>query len=118
MTIVHGLVVFVGAGLGGLGRYGLGLLLTQPGFLPFAIGTLVANLCGAFLAGFLFAALGPDWLKENPLGLFLMTGVLGGLTTFSAFTAEGAQLLDQPLLAFGHALLHVLGCLLAWLLMN
>lgn len=117
MSALNALAVFVGAGLGGVGRYGLGVLLGQPAWLPFALGTLAANLIGGFVAGILFAALGPAWLKANPLGLFLMTGVLGGLTTFSAFTAEGANLmLDKPLMAMGHALVHVLGCLAAFLM--
>ncbi|HEX4842037.1 MAG TPA: CrcB family protein [Limnobacter sp.] len=111
------LAVFVGAGLGGTGRYALGLLLPQPAWLPMAVGTLAVNLLGGFLAGVLYAALGPAWLKSQPLGLFMMTGVLGGLTTFSAFTAEGAMLLaERPLLSALQAAVHVLGCLLAfWL---
>mgnify|MGYP006182105133 CR=1 FL=1 len=115
MNALNALAVFVGAGLGGVGRYALGWILGQPAWLPFSVGTLAVNLIGGFLAGALFATLGPAWLKANPMGLFLMTGVLGGLTTFSAFTAEGANLLlDKPALALGHAAVHVLGCLLAF----
>ena len=112
MNAIGLLMVFVGAGLGGVCRYALGLVATQPAWLPFAVGTLTVNLLGAFLAGLLFASLGPDWLRNNPGGLFLMTGFLGGLTTFSAFTAEGAALLlDKPMLALAHALVHVAACL-------
>jgi len=115
VNALNALAVFVGAGLGGVGRYALGWILGQPAWLPFSVGTLAVNLIGGFLAGALFATLGPAWLKTNPMGLFLMTGVLGGLTTFSAFTAEGANLLlDKPALALGHAAVHVLGCLLAF----
>lgn len=107
--------VFVGAGLGGVLRYLAGLLLTQPQGLPFAIGTLSVNLLGGLAAGVLYAVLGPVVLKNTPAGVFLMTGVLGGLTTFSAFTAEGMMLFqEKPALALAHAAVHVLGSLLAF----
>lgn len=108
-------LVFLGAGIGGLLRYLTGLLITQPAWLPFAAGTLLVNLVGGFCAGLLFALLGPALLKTSASGLFLMTGLLGGLTTFSAFTAEGMALfLEKPSLGLAHALTHVLGCLLAF----
>ncbi|MDH4395145.1 MAG: CrcB family protein [Limnobacter sp.] len=108
-------LVFLGAGLGGLLRYLAGLWLVQPAWLPFAVGTLAVNLVGGFCAGVLFAALGPVVLKSSAAGLFLMTGVLGGLTTFSAFTAEGmALILEKPLIGIAHALVHVVGCLMAF----
>ncbi|WP_370263047.1 CrcB family protein [Limnobacter sp.] len=111
------LAVFVGAGLGGAARHAINLWLPQPSWIPVLASTLFVNLLGGLLAGVLYAALGPAWLKTQPLGLFLMTGVLGGLTTFSAFTAEGATLLvERPALALLQAALHVLGCLAAfWL---
>lgn len=108
-------LVFIGAGIGGLVRYLTGLWIVQPAWLPFAAGTLLVNLLGGFCAGLLFALLGPVVLKSSASGLFLMTGVLGGLTTFSAFTAEGMTLLvEKPFLGIAHALVHVLGCLLAF----
>jgi fluoride exporter len=117
LSLLNVVAVFLGAGLGGLGRYLLNLALVQPAWLPFALGTLTVNVVGGFAAGALFGWLGPEWLRTHPAGLFLMTGVLGGLTTFSAFTAEGASLLlDRPLLALAHATVHVLFCLAAFLL--
>lgn len=108
-------LVFLGAGIGGLLRYLTGLWIVQPTWLPFAAGTLAVNLVGGFCAGLLFATLGPVVLKSTGSGLFLMTGILGGLTTFSAFTAEGmALILEKPALGIAHALVHVLGCLLAF----
>ncbi len=117
MNGMHLLMVFLGAGLGGAGRYALGLLLTQPAWLPMPVSTLAVNVLGGFGAGVLFTLLGPAFLKSNPAGLFLMTGLLGGFTTFSAFTAEGVGLLvDKPALALLHAATHVFGCLFAFYL--
>jgi CrcB protein len=117
LSILHVFLVFLGAGMGGVSRYALGRLLMQPTFLPFSVGTLGVNLLGAFCAGLLFALMGAAWLRNHALGLFCMTGFLGGLTTFSAFTAEGMGLLQSNFpLALLHAVVHVFGCLaMFWL---
>lgn len=109
--------ICIGASLGALARWGLALWLNvgapgSPMLLPW--GTLAANLVGGFLIGVCVAAfqmlpqLDPIWR------LTLVTGFLGGLTTFSSFSAEVvAMLLEQRFaLALGTALLHVAGSLL------
>lgn len=117
MNAAAALSVFFGAGLGGLARYAMGVFLTQPAFLPFPLSTFLVNGLGALLAGVLFALLGPEWLKSQTVGLFLMTGFLGGLTTFSAFTAESFVLLcDRPLWALVHGFSHLAVCLFAFAL--
>lgn len=119
MNTVNLILVFFGAGFGGAARYSLGCVLAQPSWLPFPIATLAVNLTGAFLAGLVFASFGSVGLKNNPVGVFLMTGLLGGFTTFSAFTLEGANLLlDKPFLALAHAAVHVLGCFCAFFVGN
>lgn len=104
------LAIFTGAGLGALLRYFLGLKLNS--LYPFIpLGTLGANLLGGYLIGVAIAffashsALSPEWR------LFIITGFLGGLTTFSTFSAEMLALLQEGRLAlgFGAILLHVIG---------
>ncbi|HVK94084.1 MAG TPA: fluoride efflux transporter CrcB [Noviherbaspirillum sp.] len=104
------LAVGVGAALGAWLRWGLSLLLNA--LHPhLALGTLAANLVGGYLIGFalgFFTAqpeLSPAWR------LFVITGFLGGLTTFSTFSAESAILLQRGdyAWALGHSLLHLLG---------
>ena len=106
------LAISVGASIGALARWGLGLWLTPGGVIPW--GTLAANLIGGYLIGVCLAVfqalpdLDPAWR------LAIVTGFLGGLTTFSSFSAEVVTLLHQTryALAFGTALLHVAGSLL------
>ncbi len=107
--------VCIGASLGALARWGLGLWLNTGGPLPY--GTLASNLVGGYLVGIavaLFQALpqlDPVWR------LALITGFLGGLTTFSSFSAEVVDMLmsDRLGLALGTAALHVCGSLvLTW----
>ncbi len=79
------LLVFLGAGLGGVLRHGVhvgALKLLGPGF-PW--GTLVVNVLGSLVLGLLAALLA--W-RSTEARLFLMTGVLGGFTTFSAFSLD------------------------------
>ena len=106
------IAISLGASLGALMRWWLGLWLTSPnGALPW--GTLAANLIGGYLVGVAIAIfqsmpeLDPVWR------LALITGFLGGLTTFSSFSAEVVLMLQQERygLALCTALLHVAGSL-------
>ena len=106
------LAISIGASLGALARWGLSLWLTPGGIIPW--GTLAANLIGGYLIGVCIAAfqsmphLDPVWR------LALVTGFLGGLTTFSSFSAEVVTFLIDARygLAAVTATLHVLGSLL------
>jgi fluoride exporter len=108
--LAAGAAVAVGAALGSVLRWGAGLWL-NPRWLGFPLGTLFVNAAGGLLIG---AAL--VWLEQRPneyLRLFALTGVLGGFTTFSAFSAESLVLLHrgQWLMAIAHSAAHVLGAL-------
>ncbi len=113
MSLLAALSVFVGAGLGALLRWLLGQRL-NPVFPSIPLGTLTANLLGGFLVGFLLI-----WLNRHPglppeLRLLVITGFLGGLTTFSTFSAEVVTLLSRGELVLGlsAAAAHLLGSLL------
>jgi len=107
------LAVALGASLGALLRWGLGLGLNHL-FPQLPPGTLVANLVGGYLVGLAVAAftqhaqLPPEWR------LFVITGFLGGLTTFSTFSAEVMNLLQQGRAVWAVATIgaHVAGSLL------
>ena len=106
------LAVFVGAGCGACARWGLNETLNH-WLPPMPLGTLVANLVGGYLVGVAIALLA--WRSElSPLWrLFCITGVLGGLTTFSTFSAEVVLSLERGQLgwALGTAAAHLLGSL-------
>ena len=104
--------ICIGACLGALARWGLGLWLNPGALLPW--GTLAANLIGGYLVGICVAVfqalpqLDPVWR------LALVTGFLGALTTFSSFSAEVVGLLEQQRygLALGTTALNLFGSLL------
>ncbi|RIX74423.1 fluoride efflux transporter CrcB [Acidovorax cavernicola] len=110
------LAICVGASCGALARWGLGLWLNTGGPVPY--GTLAANLVGGYLVGVAVAVFQAMPQLDPVWRLLLITGFLGGLTTFSSFSAEVVALLldGRPLLALGTGLLHLCGSLvLTWL---
>lgn len=100
MLIYSFLAIGIGAALGAWARWGLGLWLNPlRSELPY--GTLAANMLGGYLIGLAVAffmqhpGLTPEWR------LFIVTGFLGGLTTFSTFSAETVTLLLRGQYAWG-----------------
>ena len=81
------LAICVGASVGALARWGLGLWLTPGGVIPW--GTLAANLIGGYLVGVCIAAFQAMPQLDPVWRLLLITGFLGGLTTFSTFVDRG-----------------------------
>lgn len=104
--------VFGGAGFGALLRYGLGGLL-NPLFPTIPLGTVAANLIGGLLIGVASAffthtaGIAPEWR------LLIITGFMGGLTTFSTFSLEVVTLIGRHQYgwALGTAGLHLVGSL-------
>ena len=102
--------VSAGAVVGSLLRWAAGIWLNAR-WAGFPLGTLFVNCVGGLLIGAVLF-----WLERSPnelLRLLLVTGLLGGFTTFSAFSAESLIMLQrgQLLLALGHTLAHVIGAL-------
>ncbi len=104
--------ICVGASLGALLRWRLGLWLNTGALLPW--GTLVANLIGGYLVGIALGVFQSMPQMDPVWRLLLVTGFLGALTTFSSFSAEVVQMLieERWLLAFGTSLMHLAGSLL------
>ena len=94
MSLAAFSAVGLGAACGAWLRWGLGVWL-NPVFVAIPLGTLVANLVGGLLMGVALAVI-QLWPTLSPaLKLLLTTGLLGGLTTFSTFSAEVFHLLDR-----------------------
>ena len=99
-------LIFIGGGLGSVLRYGtvVGMArLTGPGVFPWSI--FAANLLGSFILGFLFG-LPSMKTRDSAAWFFCATGVLGGYTTFSAFSLDFATLWERGAQSF--AIVYVL----------
>lgn len=112
MTFLDALFVFVGGGIGACLRWALSLALNPLSHLM-PIGTLAANLIGGYLIGLAAAFFAFRHELPPEIKLFAVTGVLGGFTTFSAFSNEVVSLLAEgrPGWAAVTATAHVAGSL-------
>jgi len=105
-------VIFVGAGLGALLRAGFNLLTVSfASVIP--MGTLLSNLVGGYLIGIAVAYFGNNPSLSPEWRLLVITGFLGGLTTFSSFSAEVVAFMQRGEItwALGTALVHLIGSL-------
>lgn len=89
------LIVFLGAGLGGAARHGVNVLAGRLLGFGFPYGTLVVNVAGSLIIGLLAGWFAHKADPGQAWRLFLTTGVLGGFTTFSAFSLDAAVLYQR-----------------------
>ena len=101
------LMVFVGAGIGGALRHGVNLGSARLFGGGFPVGTMIVNVVGSFLMGLLAGYFTYRTGVPQNARLFLTTGVLGGFTTFSAFSLDAALLVERH--AYSLAAAYMLG---------
>jgi CrcB protein len=105
------LIVFLGAGIGGALRHGVNVGGARLMGYGFPYGTLIVNIAGSFLMGLLagYFAFRPGIGQH--MRLFLTTGILGGFTTFSAFSLDAALLIERH--SYGVAAGYMIGSVAA-----
>ncbi|HAJ89848.1 MAG TPA: fluoride efflux transporter CrcB [Rhodospirillaceae bacterium] len=89
------LIVGIGGAIGSMMRHGAGLLFLKAGWTNFPWSTLTINLLGSFCIGLIVGWLADvqNWSEE--IRLFAVVGILGGFTTFSAFSLESFLLFER-----------------------
>jgi CrcB protein len=109
-VIEASLWVALGGGMGAVGRFLISSWMFVPGRFPWA--TLAINIAGSFAIGVLWGAAQHQPWFDSWGRYLLVTGVLGGFTTFSAFSLETAALLEsgRQAQALGYVVASVLGC--------
>lgn len=109
----------LGGALGTLARYALNGLVSERFGEAFPLGTLLINLSGSFVIGVFAELTGPEgrWLVSPTFRVFFMTGICGGYTTFSSFSLQTLNLLQDGEWVYAglNVLLSVaLGLLAVW----
>lgn len=100
------LIVFVGAGIGGMARHGINILALRVLGPGFPAGTLAVNILGSLVMGLLIGWFAHKLDPGQSWRLFLTTGILGGFTTFSTFSLDAALLIERG--QMGLAALYIL----------
>lgn len=112
------IIVGLGGFIGAFSRYGISQLFlrTWPTVAggAFPISTFIVNGVGSFLIGVVATVLAKNGALESPLQLFIMVGILGGFTTFSAFSLETVNLILQS--KMGLAGIYILASIIICLL--
>ncbi len=94
----------MGGALGAISRHGVNLVAVQLAGPDFPWGTLTVNIVGSFIMGLIIAIFAQFWQPPEAWRLFLVTGFLGGFTTFSTFSLDVATLFERGDIL--HALLY------------
>ena len=97
------LYVALGGALGASGRYAIGLIALHYTSGNFYWGTIFVNIVGSILLGVIAAIFHTAWAPSQEIQKFLIVGLLGGFTTFSAFSFEIVDLFEKDRIVFAVA---------------